>query len=271
MTYDGPDFVMFSDSLQTLPVVDNDSVFDIYVSAMHTTGYDRTLAVELLAKESNAVRGYHFELLNQTVTIPAGQLVGSVKVRGYNTHLEVGDSLGFILQLLPGQQKTSELYGVRTRVMLQKAKRFDIQDFVGYAVVQSTWIYNYMPTITQRLIRVEADSKHTNSIILRDLYYKGYDVRLDLTSNSLVDPLLHFEEQVFAPTTEAFGTKYGNGKIMMSENAAYLSYYSSVERFILFYTDLFVYDVGTVGTFVHVLKFISDDEAERLIKEGVSH
>lgn len=271
VTYDGPDFVMFSDSVHTLPIVDNDSVFDICVSAAHVTSYDRTLAVELLAQQSNAIRGYHFDLLNQTVTIPAGELTGSVKVRGYQSHLETDDSVGFFLRLLPGNLKTSSLYGTDTRIMLQKAKRFDLQDFVGYAVVQSSWILNYMPAISSRLIRVEADPEVKNRVILRNLYYKGYDVKLDLMVGDLSNPLVHFERQTFAPTTEAFGTIYGNGKIMMDENLANLSYYSSLERYIWFYTDLSVDNVGTVGTFVHLIAFISDDQAEQLIKEGIDH
>lgn len=271
VTYDGPDFVMFADSVQTLPVVDNDSVFDIVVSAAHAVGYDRTMAVELLADRSNAIRGYHFDLLNQTLKIPAGQLTAKVQVRGYHDHLELSDSLGFVLRLLPGTNGTSSLYGTETRVMLEKAKRFDLQDFVGYAVVQSSWILNYMPAIGSRLIRVEADPEVKNRLILRDLYYKGYDVKVDLTDNDIRNPLLHFDTQVFAPTTEAFGTVYGNGKIMMDENLANVSYYSSLERYLWFYSDLYVENVGTVGTFVHLVAFISDDQAEQMIKEGVDH
>lgn len=268
--YDGPDFVMFCDSVLTLPVVDDDSVFQVKVCAMHATDYDRTLAVELKAGKSNAVRGYHFELLGQTITIPAGQMVGSVKVKGYHSRLEAGDSLGFILELLPGDMATSPLYGTQARILLEKAKRFDLQDFVGYAVVQSTWIYSYM-TIEERLIRIEADATRANRIVLRDFYYNGFDVKLDLTSKDISNPLIHFEEQVFAPTTEAFGTIYGDGKIWMSENSIYPSYYSSLEGFLFLYTDLEVKNVGRVGTFVHLIKMVSDEEAEHLIKEGIDH
>ncbi|MCF0198900.1 MAG: DUF4984 domain-containing protein, partial [Bacteroidaceae bacterium] len=39
----------------------------------------------------------------------------------------------------------------------------------------------------------------------------------------------------------------------------------------ILYTDLFVKNVGTVGTFVHIVKYVSDAEAELMIKNGVSH
>lgn len=270
-TYTGPDHIQWSDTLTVLPVVDNDSVFDITISAMHTANYDRTVAVELLAQESNAIQGRHFDILNHTATIPAHQLTATIQVRGYSDNITVYDSLGFVLNLLVNEQMESPLYGTRTKVMLQRCKRFDINDFKGYAEVQSTWIYYYMSNISSRLVHVDIDTDTHNRIIIRDFYYKGYDVYLDLTDNDLLEPKLHFETQVFAPTVEAFGTIYGNGKIMMSEPSAYVSYYSSMERFIYLYTYQYVEDVGVVGTFVHVLKFISDEEAEKLIREGIDH
>ena len=270
ITYSGPDYVQWADSLTTLPVVDDEEVFDIRVSAMNTSDRDRNVAVELIADKSNAIQGHHFDLLTHTAVIPAGSRTASVRVRAYNSHLEANDSIGFILRLLIPESTVSPLYGTETRVMLQKAKRFDINDFTGYAVVQSTWMYYYM-TPQERLFVVEKDKDVENRIILRDLYYDNYDVRLDLTSDNILEPKLHFETQVFAPTTEAFGTIYGNGKIMMDELAAYVSYYSSLEKFICFYTNLYVTDVGTVGDFVHLIYFVSDEEAKKLLREGIDH
>ncbi|MCF0198901.1 MAG: DUF4984 domain-containing protein, partial [Bacteroidaceae bacterium] len=221
-TYTGPDYLQWADTLTTLPVVDNDSVFSITVSAMRSTDYDRTVAVELLVDKSNAIQGYHFDVLNHTAVIPAGQLTTEIKVRGYSSHLTVTDPLCFVLQLVTDDRNLNPLYGGTTKVMLQKACRFDINNFVGWALVESTWIYNYMPQISERLIRVERDTTTRNRVILRNWYYDGYDVHIDLTDDNILTPDIHFEEQPFAPTTEAFGTIYGNGKIMMSEPAGYV-------------------------------------------------
>ncbi|MCF0196369.1 MAG: DUF4984 domain-containing protein [Bacteroidaceae bacterium] len=275
--YHGPDYIQFADTLTTLPVMDNDSVFDVVISAMHTTSYDRTVAVELLAEKSNAVQGLHFDILNHTAVIAAGELTTNIKVRGYTDKLTVTDSLGFVLQLVVEDKVVNPLYGTQTTVMLQKACRYDINNFTGYALVESTWIYNYMPTISSRLIKVEKDPKIENRVVLKNLYYEGYDVTLDLTTHNILTPDIHFEDQAFAPTTEAFGTIYGNGKIMMREPSSYVSYYSSCERFFIFYTYLYVDDYpeegqeGVVGNFVHVLKFVTDDEAELLRNSGVDY
>ena len=86
--------------------------------------------------------------------------------------------------------------------------------------------------------------------------------------------LIEMDEQIFGPTTEAFGTIYGDGKIRMFQPTNYVSYYSSCEQFVYQYMTLYVMNkdqqsiYGTVGTFINVLKWISDDEAEKLMREG---
>jgi len=81
------------------------------------------------------------------------------------------------------------------------------------------------------------------------------------------------DEQLFGPTSEAFGTLYGDGMIRMFQPSYYASYYSSCEQFIYQYMTLYVLNkdqsiYGSVGTFMNVVKWISDDEAEKLMKEG---
>jgi hypothetical protein len=70
-------------------------------------------------------------------------------------------------------------------------------------------------------------------------------------------------------TGEAFGTIYGNGKLMMMQPADSGSYYSPCEGFLLQYVTVYVEEVGTVGSYAHVIEWISDDEAERILREGV--
>ncbi|MBO7235120.1 MAG: DUF4984 domain-containing protein, partial [Alistipes sp.] len=69
-------------------------------------------------------------------------------------------------------------------------------------------------------------------------------------------------------TGEAFGTIYGNGKLMMMEPTGYSSYYGTCERFMVLYTMMYVDGVGTVGTYVNIFEWISDEEAERIKREG---
>ena len=101
------------------------------------------------------------------------------------------------------------------------------------------------------------------------MYYEGHDIRLTLNADNRLEPLVEMPEaQVAGSTGEAFGTIYGNGKLMMEQSEESASYYSPCEGFVLQYVTMYVEEVGTVGTFAHVLEWISDDEAERIMREG---
>lgn len=270
--YSGPDYIMFSDSLYVLPVQNNDDYFDIPVSATQACGYDRTLAVEIIDKNSNAIEGVHYTLESNTVTIKSGELVANVRVRGIYDNIEVTDSLGFALRLVTQENTQWDLYGIDANVMLKKTCPFNIYDFEGYCVVTSTYLYDYS-TVDKRLIRTEVHPEEENTVILKDYFYDGYDVKIRFTTDDLLNPLIEMDEQVFGPTSEAFGTLYGDGMIRMFQPSYYASYYSSCEQFIYQYMTLYVLNkdqsiFGTVGTFMNVVKWISDDEAEKLMKEG---
>ena len=98
-------------------------------------------------------------------------------------------------------------------------------------------------------------------------------MKVKFTTNDLLNPLIEMEEQIFGPTTEAFGTIYGDGLIRMLQPSYYASYYSSCEQFIYQYMTLYVMNkdgsvYGTVGTFINAVKWVSDAEAEKLKREG---
>lgn len=268
-TYDGPNYIMFSDSMYIFPVQNSEDYFEIPISATRACNYDRTLAVEVIDKNSNAIEGFHYELESNTVTIKAGELATSVRVKGRHENIEISDSLGFNIRLVTEEDTHWDLYGIDTKVLLQKACKFDINTFTGYALISfSTYMMDYMPTTAMRLIQVEKDTTQENTIIMKDYFYDGYDVKLRLESDDILNPIVRMDEQIFAETGEAFGTIYGDGYIHMYEPSGYVSYYSSCEKFILHYMTLYVPGVGTVGTYVNAIEFVTDDEAEKLKREG---
>lgn len=271
-TYNGPDYMMFSDTIYVLPVQNSQEIFDIPVVATQTCNYDRTVAVEIVDAQSNAIEGKHYVIESNTVTIKAGERVANVSVRGVYENISVYDSLGFSLRLLVEEDAKWELYGDNAKVLLQKACPFDINAFTGYCVVTSTYIMNYMTNIDMRLVSSEVDPENENTIIIRDYFYDGYDVRIKFETDDILNPLISFDEQPFGPTSEAFNTLYGDGVIHMYQPAAYTSYYSSCEKFIFQYMTLYVpgmpADANTVGTFINAVEWISDDEAEKLMREG---
>ena len=50
ITYSGPEYVMFSDTVYTMPVQDKEETFSVPVAATTTADYDRNYAVEMSMK-----------------------------------------------------------------------------------------------------------------------------------------------------------------------------------------------------------------------------
>lgn len=276
-TYSGPNYILFSDTLYEMAVVDDETYYEIPVVATRACDYDRNVAVEVIDAGSNAIEGKHYSIESNTVTIKAGELRADVRVRGYHNNLEVEDSLGFKLQLIvPGDVKW-DLYGNTANVLVRKACKFDINAFVGPCVVSSTFIMSYM-NVDKILTRSEICPDEENTIIIKDYFFKGYDAKIKFEPDDVYNPLIRMDDQRFAPTADAFGTKYGDGYINMYQPTAYTSYYSSCEKFIFQYMTLYVPGMppgvktptseNTVGTFVNAVEWISEDEAERLKREG---
>lgn len=271
-TYTGPNYIMFSDTLYVLPVQDNVEYFDIPVSATRTSSKDRTLAVEVIDKKSNAIEGIHYTLESNTITIKAGELATNVRVRGIYDNISVSDSLGLALRLVIEEENQWDVYGIDANVVLRKTCPFNIYDFEGYCVISSTYLYDYGGA-DKRLIQTKVDDEEENTLILKDYFYDGYDAKIKFETKDRLNPLITMEEQLFGPTVEAFGTIYGDGQIRMFQPTSYVSYYSSCEQFVYQYMTLYVMNkdgsmFGSVGTFINVLKWISDDEAEKLMREG---
>lgn len=273
--YSGPNYIMFSDTLSVLPVQNNKEYFDIVVSATEVCDYDRTLGVEIIDKKSNAVEGEHYALESNTVTIKAGEYAANVRVRGIYDNIAVTDSLGFVLHLVTEKESQWDIYGIETKVILQKVCPFDINVFSGYAVVISSYFASYMKDVDQRLIRTEIDKNEENTVIMKDYFYKGYDLKVKFTTNDLLNPLIEMEDQRFAYTPDAFNTIYGDGEIWAYQAGAYLSYYSTCEKFIFQYMTLHVPGMPAgkdeVGTYANAVRWISDDEAQKLIEEGINN
>lgn len=81
-TYEGPNYLMFSDTLYRYAVQETGEVFNVPVSATVLADYDRTFAVEVVDSISDAVEGKHYKLLSNTVTIKAGECSANVQVQG---------------------------------------------------------------------------------------------------------------------------------------------------------------------------------------------
>lgn len=268
-TYDGQNYIMFSAERHDLGILDSEEWFEIPISATRTAKHDRNVGVEIVAARSSAIYGLHYTIESTTVTIPAGELTAMLRIKGYPEAIGVGENLGITLNLAIEEESVWEEYGTETEVYLHKCCPLDMNAFTGYAVLTSTWAMQYM-NLESILVKTHLDPTMPNTIVVEDMYYAGYDIRISFKEENRLEPLIEMEEpQVMGSTGEAFGTIYGNGKLMMMQPADSGSYYSHCEGFMLQYVTIYVEEVGTVGSYVHILEWISDDEAERILREGV--
>lgn len=268
-TYSGPDYVMFSDTLQTIAVQSDDTYYDIPVTATTACDYDRTYSVEVVDKGSNAIEGVHYDLQSNNVTIKAGERTSSIKIRGHYNNFEDTDSIGVMLRLTADKDKIWDLYGRDTKVVLVKVCPFDINTFVGYAVLTSTFFTDYMQTTEMRLLITEKDPEVENGIILKNFLYDGYDIKVSFNTDNPLQPLLEMEPQVVGSTAEAFqGSVWGDDKLRVMNATGTISYYNVCQNFFFQYMTFYVNGVGTVGTYANVVEWISKEEYDYLKKQG---
>ena len=275
VVYSGPNYLMFSDTLYTYAVQETNEIFNVPVSATVPADYDRTFGVEVIDKESNAVEGKHYKILSNTVTIKAGEMSTDVKVQGLYKNIGITDSLGFALRLVIPDTEQWSLYKNEAKVVMQKICPFDIKNFKGYCKVTSSYLSSdyYPKKVDLRLVTSDIVEGKENTIVVHGLYFDGHDMEIKFNRKDVLEPLVEMEEQICGSTGEAFNTIHGDGKLRLNQPTAYTSFYSTNENFILQYVTMSVNNkdgsyYGTVGTFVNVLEWISEAEAEKLKEQG---
>ena len=159
--------------------------------------------------------------------------------------------------------------------MMQKICPFDIKNFKGYCKVTSSYLSSdyYPKKVDLRLVTSDIVEGKENTIVVHGLYFDGYDMEIKFNRKDVLEPLVEMEEQICGSTGEAFNTIHGDGKLRLNQPTAYTSFYSTNENFILQYVTMSVNNkdgsyYGTVGTFVNVLEWISEAEAEKLKEQG---
>ncbi|MGM9739798.1 MAG: DUF4984 domain-containing protein [Candidatus Cryptobacteroides sp.] len=261
-TYSGPSYIAFSDTLNICPVQQGGEAFDVMIASTRATGHDRTFAVEVIDSESNAVFGHHYTIPSQTVVIPAGERSTSLRIIGNYDAVESGDSLSITLSLVAADDEKWDLYGQKTRVLLKKVCPFDINNFAGHCVVTSSfWLY-YNSSNLERLTTSEVVADEENTILIKDFLMEGYDLKLRLDNSDILNPTVSLgEEQIVGDTRIAFSYIYGDG-LMRMVDAPITNYLFPCDNYLVIYTTLYVKEVGTVGTFVNIVEWISDEDAE---------
>lgn len=275
VTYSDDEYVMFADTMATYPVQKDVEWFNIPVVSTVVKDYDRTFGVEIIDKGNNAIENYHYRLESNTVTIKAGENRADVRVHGYYDNIEATDSLGFELQLVMNSNLEMPMYGKNTKAVLMKSCPFDINNFTGYCVLTSMFLYNYSITGSyQRLVYTEKHPTQENMIICRNWINDGYDVTMTFNADDPMLPLVTMDgDQVASDEGSFFGTAHGDNKILVTNSSYYDSVFYPCGNYLYIWTEMYVENlgdpVGTVGHFYNIMEWVSDEEAERLKREGM--
>ena len=274
VTYSDAEYVMFADTLATYPVQQDVEYFSVPVVSTVTRDYDRTFGVEIIDKGSNAIEKLHYSLKSNTVTIKAGENRADVLVHGHYDNIGATDSLGFQLQLVMNDALEMPMYGKQTKVVLMKSCPFDINNFTGYCVLTSMFLYQYSITGSyQRLVFTEKHPTEENMIICRDWVNDGYDVTIRFNADDPMMPYITMDEgQVASDEGSFFGTTHGDDRILVRNSALYDSIFYPCGNYLYIWTEMYVENlgvpVGTVGHFYNIMEWVSDEEAERLKNEA---
>lgn len=271
ITYKGPAYVGFADTLNICPVTADGNVYMLAVASSVKISYDRTYGVEVIPENSTAVEGRNYEIVDHSVTIKAGETVGYIGIKGNYSMIDpaLGEPLMFSLRLaLTNPDEEWDLYGVETKVQLHKVCPFDLKAFInwsehedgdyGYCRVQSSFLrqYNGMNGYV-RTCRTYIEDEENNIVRIKGLYYDRFDALMQFDNSDPLNPKVRFpKEQVVADTRECFGAIYGNCELLALDTPGAPNEFDSCNRYAVQYVNCRVAGVGTVGTFVHILEWI---------------
>lgn len=271
VTYDGAEYVMFADTLAVYPVMEGADQFSIPVVSTVTRDYDRTFGVEVIDKLSNAIERKHYSLESNTITIKAGETRTDVKVRGHYNNIGEADSLGFALQLVMNDELEMPLYGKQTKAVLMKTGKFDRSKFTGYCVLSSMFLQNYSQNGEyNRLIYTEPHPTLKNTVICRNWLKDGYDVELTFNDEDPLMPIVTMARTVAGDQGSFFGTSYGQwgDKLYVRSSNLAQSIFYPLGGYLYIWTEFSVDEYGIVGNFYNVMQWVTDEEAERIMREG---
>lgn len=274
ITYHDGEYVMFADTAKVYVVREDIVSFDVPIVSTVACDYDRSFAVEIIDSSSDAVEGRDFVLESPNFVIPAGERVGYVTVKGNHETLPSRSELSFDLKLVMPDWLVMPLYGDKTTVHMKKTCKFNRENYTGWAMITSLFLYQYSITGDyQRLVRTSADPDDDHGVIIHDMFADGFDIKIRFDDES--DPenpaVITLPRQVANEEGPVFGMVHGDNHILIDTSNQGPSYFFSCSKVAVlvnrFYVENIGDEVGTVGHFMTEIDWVSDEEAERLKRE----
>ena len=261
--YSGPNYVMFADSLYDMPVTeDEDLLFEIPIASTQTSDYDRNYIIDIDMKRTNAIEGYHFDILSRNVTIKAGERSAKVLLKGYYNHMNVSDSLAVTLHFVGNEDHFSTLYDDWANIRLHKCMPFDIDDYTGNMRLTCTFPFS-TSQVTKFLVTTE--KKNDSTLIVKSPFDDTHDLTLKFhtAKNDPFDTTIDMVEQI------AFTDSY-YGEVAMSTIDGVDSYYLPSDRAFVLILNVFIPKVGFFGNYYYIFEWVTPEQAEAE-KNGITN
>lgn len=261
--YNDKSYIMFSDSLWDMPITENnEKYFDVYVGSTTTSDVDRTFMVDVDMKRTNAIEGYHFEILSRNVVIKAGERVGKISLKGYYDNMEVKDSLAVTLKLLSIEDETLDFYNNWANVRLHKCPPFNINDYVGD--MRLTCTFPFSTTHVSKFL-VKTEKKNDSTLIVKAPFDETHDLTLKFhtAKENPFDTTIDMVEQI------AFTDSY-YGEVAMMTIPGVDSYYLPEDRAFVLILNVFIPKVGAFGNYYYIFEWVKPEVAEAE-KNGITN
>lgn len=253
--YEGPNYVMFTDSLFDMPITeDAERTFDVQVGTTQATDYDRYYAVDVDLTRTNAIEGYHFDILSRNVLIKAGERTGKVTLKGHYDHLNANDSLAVTFTLLNLKEEQASMYNNWANVRLHKCMPFNIEDYVGDVRMTCTFPFS-TSQVTSYLLKTE--KKNDSTLIVKAPFDEAHDLTLKFhtAKNNPFDTTIDMVEQT------AFTDSY-YGEVAMATIDGIDSYYLPADRAFVLILNVFIPKVGAFGNYYYIFEWVKSEQAE---------
>lgn len=259
MQYNDRTYTTFTDSIAYMPVTVNaDQLFEVEIASTNIAATDRNYIAEIVYNKSNAIEGYHFDVLNQNVTIPAGSRTAKLQLRGYFNRITNNDNLNVRFRLVSLHDDQWEMYSQEVNVSLIKCHPFNINDYVGDVLMTCTFPFGQ--EMTKFLLKTE--KKNETTLILKSPFSDIYDITVKMNA----DPKEPFNRDVFVAEQPAFiDATYG--KIYAESTSVAPSYYIVPDRALVLYLTMYIPKVGSFGTYPYIIQWISPEQAEAMENE----
>lgn len=274
--YDGPEYIMFADTLNNRYVMP-EGVISVDVSATQTCDYDRTFGVEIVAKGSNALENRHFNLVSENVVIKAGERAAKVEIQPYYDNFEITDSLGTVLRLVTPKNTQWEMYGAQTKVVFEKYVPFDSDrwfenekrasdpekyNYVNYMLYAT---FPYSTTADQMialLVKVERDAKDKSRFVIKMPFQAECDLPIQFVEMGAGEDYLKV-----LPRETLYTSDYG--WVTMASAQQSPSYFNTGKREIKIYLNCYVEGLGSFGVYPYIMRWISEHDAEEIRNNGM--